>query len=165
MRPSHWRGLWKDDRTLIGASDAGAHLDMIDLFAFSTTVLQQGVREHQVISLEEAIYQMTDRLARHVGLIDRGRIAPGYFADLLVFDENTVGKGESYFRNDLPGNQFRTYADAIGIDHVFVNGVQIVRGGEHTGICPARCCARARIRVPFRSNALREGRKAELFSQ
>ncbi|MGH6795308.1 MAG: hypothetical protein ACREDH_08955, partial [Methylocella sp.] len=55
--------LWMDDRTLIGASDAGAHIDMIDTFAFSTSVLQDGVRKHGVVTLEEAVYQMTDRPA------------------------------------------------------------------------------------------------------
>ena len=128
--------LWRDDRTLIGASDAGAHLDMIDTFAFSTTVLQKGVREHQVITLEEAVYQMTDRPARYMGLIDRGLLKPGYHADIVVFDEATVGRGPTYIRYDVPGNQFRVYADAEGVDHVFVNGVQIVRHGEHTGKLP-----------------------------
>ena len=90
-------------------------------------------REHGVVTLEEAIYQMTDRPARYAGLIDRGRIAPGYHADIVIFDKATVGRGPTYFRYDVPGNQFRTYADAKGVDHVFVNGVQIVRNGEHTG--------------------------------
>ena len=55
--------------------------------AFSTTVLQKGVREHQVISLEDAVYRLTDRIARYFGLIDRGRLVPGYNADLVIFDE------------------------------------------------------------------------------
>ena len=68
--------LWQDDRTLIGASDAGAHLDMIDTFAFSTTVLQEGVRNHGVVSLEDAVRLMTERPARYTGLIDRGLLDP-----------------------------------------------------------------------------------------
>src|SRR4029079_6418053 len=51
--------LWKDARTVIGASDAGAHLDMIDTFAFSTQVLGNGVREFKAIDLEQAIHQLT----------------------------------------------------------------------------------------------------------
>ncbi|RYD88585.1 MAG: aminoacylase, partial [Sphingomonadales bacterium] len=157
--------LWKDDRTLIGASDAGAHLDMIDTFAFSTDVLQRGVREYQVISLEEAIYQMTDRLARYMGLIDRGLLTPGYFADIVVFDAETVGKGETYFRYDVPGDQFRTYAEASGIDHVFVNGVQIVRNGEHTGKLPGTVLRSGKDTRTVALDALREGRTAELVSE
>ncbi|MCX7863714.1 MAG: amidohydrolase family protein [Novosphingobium sp.] len=130
--------LWKDNRTLVGASDAGAHLDMIDTFAFSSVVLEEGVRKHKVISLEEAVRLMTDRPARFMGLIDRGRIAPGYHADIVVFDPETVGRGPTYNRQDVPGGQFRVYQDAIGIDHVFVNGVEIVRHGEHTGALPGR---------------------------
>lgn len=128
--------LWKDDRTLIGASDAGAHLDMIDTFAYTTTVLEMGVRKHGVIGLEEAVRLMTDRPARYMGLIDRGRLERGYHADIVVFDEATVAKGPTYNRYDVPGDQFRVYADAEGIDHVFVNGVQVVKNGEHTGKMP-----------------------------
>jgi len=129
--------LWQDDRTLVGASDAGAHLDVIDSFAFSTDFLEKGVREHKVISLEEAIHQITERPARYFGLIDRGRIALGYHADIVVFDADTIGKGPTYQRYDLPGgNDFRLYADAKGIEHVFVNGVEIVRAGRHSGKRP-----------------------------
>ena len=130
--------LWRDDRTMIGASDAGAHLDLIDTFAFSTSLLQMGVREHGVITLEEAVHQITDRPARYFGLIERGRIALGNHSDLVVFDAETVGRGPSYYRYDVPGDELRIYADAQGIDHVFVNGVQIVKQGEHTGASPGK---------------------------
>jgi N-acyl-D-aspartate/D-glutamate deacylase len=128
--------LWHDNRTLIGASDAGAHLDMIDTFAFSTDLLQKGVRDHKVITLEEAVHQITGIPARFMGLIDRGLLAPGHHADIVIFDRDTVGRGPTYFRHDVPGDEFRIYADALGIDHVFVNGVQIVRDGRHTGSLP-----------------------------
>ena len=128
--------IWLDDRALIGASDAGAHLDMIDTFSFSTTVLQEGVRNHGVVSLEDAVRLMTERPARYAGLIDRGQLKPGYHADIVIFDRDTVGRGPTYNRFDVPGDQFRVYADAEGVHHVFVNGVQIVRDGEHTGNLP-----------------------------
>ena len=128
--------IWQDDRALIGASDAGAHLDMIDTFSFSTTVLQEGVRNHGVVSLEDAVRLMTERPARYAGLIDRGQLRPGYHADIVIFDRDTVGRGPTYNRFDVPGDQFRVYADAEGVHHVFVNGVQIVRDGEHTGSLP-----------------------------
>ena len=129
--------IWADDRTLIGASDAGAHLDQIDSFAFSTTLLQKGVRQHGVISLEEAVHQITQRPANYFGLIDRGTLAPGQHADIVIFDPDTVGRGPSYNRYDVPGgDNFRIYADAEGIDRVIVNGVTIVRDGEHSGALP-----------------------------
>jgi len=130
--------LWRDDRTLIGASDAGAHLDLIDTFAFSTSLLEKGVREHGVITLEQAVHQITDRPARYFGLIERGRIVLGNHSDLVVFDAETVGRGPSYYRYDVPGDELRIYADAHGVDHVFVNGVPIVRNGEHTGAAPGK---------------------------
>jgi N-acyl-D-aspartate/D-glutamate deacylase len=130
--------LWADDRTLIGASDAGAHLDLLDTFAFSTTVLQKGVREHKVIGLEQAVHLMTQRPATYFGLRDRGVIAEGNHADLVVFDAATVGRGPTYLRYDLPGTSedYRIYADAEGVDHVIVNGIPIVRTGQHTGRLP-----------------------------
>ncbi len=125
--------VWKDNRTLIGASDAGAHLDMIDTFAFSTVVLGKGVREHGVISLEEAVHQMTKLPADYVGLVDRGMIRTGYCADIVVFDADTVGRGPVYSRFDVPGDAFRLYAEAEGVDLVIVNGTVVVRNGAHTG--------------------------------
>lgn len=130
--------LWRDDRTIIGASDAGAHMDMIDTFSFATAVLGKGVREHAVISLEEAVHQLTERPARYIGLVDRGLLKPGHHADIVVFDEATVGPAPTYPRHDVPGGQFRLYAEANGVEHVFVNGVEIVRRGAHTGRHPGK---------------------------
>ncbi len=131
--------VFVDDRTLIGASDAGAHLDLIDTFAFSTGLLQQAVREFGVITLEEAVHQITGRQATYFGLVERGLLAPGFHADVVVFDKDTIARGPTQQRYDLPGGiDFRLYADAEGIDHVLVNGVEIVRHGEHTGKLPGK---------------------------
>ncbi|MBW2389973.1 MAG: amidohydrolase family protein, partial [Deltaproteobacteria bacterium] len=128
--------IWHDDRSLIGASDAGAHLDMIDTFAFSTQVLGPGVREHKVMGIEEAVRQLTSVPAAVYGLVERGQLALGWHADVVVFDPETVGVGETYTRFDLPMDEGRLYADAIGIEHVFVNGVEIIDGQKHTGDLP-----------------------------
>ena len=137
--PALWpiRGeLWQDDRTVIGGSDAGAHLDMIDTFAFSTAVLAQGVREQSVIGLEGAVHQLTQVPAEMLGLKERGLLREGWYADLVIFDPDTVGASDFYMRRDLPADEPRIYADAIGIRDVFVNGVQIINCGEHTGALP-----------------------------
>jgi N-acyl-D-aspartate/D-glutamate deacylase len=128
--------VWRDDRTVIGASDAGAHLDMIDTFAVPTQVLGNGVRRHQVIGLEEAVRQLTDVPARLYGVRERGRLAPGWRADLVVFDPEAIACGPTYTRFDLPAGAGRLYADALGIERVLVNGVEIVREGKHTGALP-----------------------------
>ena len=124
--------LWKDSRTVIGASDAGAHLDMIDTFAQTTQVLGRGVREFGLLSLEEAVHQLTQVPAELYGLRNRGVLEQGWAADIAVFDPETVATGPTYMRFDLPAGAGRLYADAIGIEHVFVNGVQIVRDGKPT---------------------------------
>jgi N-acyl-D-aspartate/D-glutamate deacylase len=137
--PEDWaaRGrVWRDDRTVIGASDAGAHLDMIDTFAVPTQVLGNGMRRHQVIGLEEAVRQLTDVPARLYGVRERGRLEVGWRADLVVFDPETIGCGPTYTRFDLPAGAGRLYADALGIEHVLVNGVEVVREGKHTGALP-----------------------------
>jgi N-acyl-D-aspartate/D-glutamate deacylase len=128
--------VWRDDRAVVGASDAGAHLDMIDTFALSTQVLGNGVRRHGVVSLEEGVRLLTDAPARLYGLRERGRLAPGWRADLVVFDAGAIDCGPTYTRFDLPAGAGRLYADARGIDHVIVNGVPIVEKGAHTGALP-----------------------------
>lgn len=130
--------VWKDDRTVVGASDAGAHMDMIDAFAFSTKLLQTGVREHQVISLEDAIHELTEVPAKMMGLRERGVIREGWHADIVVFDPATVGLSDIYTRFDLPADEGRLYADAHGISRVIVNGRTIVKDGEHTGAKPGK---------------------------
>jgi N-acyl-D-aspartate/D-glutamate deacylase len=129
---------WRDPRTVVGASDAGAHLDMINTFSYSTALLGDGVRERGLLSLEEAVHQLTDVPARLYGLRERGRIAEGWHADLTVFDPDTVGHGEIYTRHDLPGGAGRLYADAAGIEHVLVSGQPIIRDGARTGDRPGR---------------------------
>jgi N-acyl-D-aspartate/D-glutamate deacylase len=128
--------VWKDPRTIIGASDAGAHLDMIDTFSLSTALLGSGVRKHRLLSFEDAVHQITDLPARLYGLRERGRIADGFRADLVVFDPDRIEPGPVHTRNDLPGGAARLYAEAEGIEHVLVNGIEIVRGREATGAFP-----------------------------
>ena len=132
----HRADTWRDDRTVIGASDAGAHLDMIDTFAVPTQVLGNGVRKRGVIDLEEAVRQLSDVPARLYGLRERGRLEEGYYADVVVFDANTVDTGPTYTKQDLPAGAGRLYADAVGIEHVIVNGTEIIRAAEHTGALP-----------------------------
>ena len=137
--PESWRmraESWTDPRTIVGASDAGAHLDMMDTFAFTTQLLGRGVREMELISLEQAVHQLTDVPARLYGMKERGRIEEGWHGDIVVFDARRVGKGPTYTRFDLPAGAPRLYADAEGISHVFVNGLEIVRDGEDTGARP-----------------------------
>ena len=121
---------------MVGASDAGAHLDMLDTFNYATVLLEEGMRNQQLLSLEEAVHLLTDEPARLYGLRDRGRLAEGAWADIVVFDEDTVGPRPVTTRFDLPGGAGRLYAEADGIDHVFVNGTEIAAGGKFTDARP-----------------------------
>jgi N-acyl-D-aspartate/D-glutamate deacylase len=122
--------VWRDPRTVIGASDAGAHLDMIDTFTCSTSLLATGVREKSLLSLEEAIHQLTTIPAQLYGIRDRGVLAEGAWADVVVFDADRVGPGPVHTRSDLPGGAGRLYAEAEGIDRVMVNGIDVVNDGS-----------------------------------
>src|SRR5205823_1962890 len=122
--PEDWAAraqLWEDDRALVGGSDAGAQLDMLATFNYATVLLADGVRTHRLLPLEEAVRLLTDAPARLYGLRDRGRIAKGGAADIVVFDEDTIAPRPIATRIDLPGGAGRLYAEADGIGHVIVN--------------------------------------------
>jgi N-acyl-D-aspartate/D-glutamate deacylase len=129
------RDIWRDKRAVVGASDAGAHLDMLSTFTYSTSMLRS-CRERGLMALEEAVQLLTDRQARLYGIRERGRIAEGWHADLVVLDAERVAPSPVVWRNDLPAGGGRLYAGAEGIEHVLVNGVEIARGGELTGERP-----------------------------
>ncbi len=133
--PESWRrriGVLEDRRTIVGGSDAGAHLDMSDTFAFFTDFVGTTVRDRHLLPLETAVRMVTDDAARAFGIRDRGRIVPGYAADLVVFDESEIRSKPIETRSDLPGNGTRLYAQAAGVDWVVVNGEVIADGGELT---------------------------------
>ena len=127
--------LWNDDRCLIGASDAGAHLDFLATFNYSTYLLA-AARDRGLLELESAVHKLTDVPARLYGLKDRGRIEEGWWADLVVFDAQNVAPDEIEVREDLPGGGWRLYSEAIGVHHVFINGEQAVEDGAFTEARP-----------------------------
>ena len=127
--------VWRDPRAIVGASDAGAHLDMIDSFSYATTLIARAVRERSMMPLEEAVHLLTDAPARLYGLNGRGRLAEGWQADVVVFDPLTIGPGDVSTRFDLPGGAGRVYGEGVGIAHVIVNGVPCV---DHGTVLPAR---------------------------
>ena len=130
------RLLESDPRVIAGGSDAGAHLDMMKTFACHTGFLAEAVRNRGLMSLERAVQLFTDAPARFYGVRDRGRVAEGWFADLVILDPDTVGPGVVQPRQDLPANGWRLYSEATGIDATIVNGVEIVREGKVTGDTP-----------------------------
>jgi N-acyl-D-aspartate/D-glutamate deacylase len=130
--------VWRDDRTLVGGTDAGAHLDLLATFNATTAMLGKACREMKLLPFEEAVSYITDAPAKLYGLKDRGRLEPGYFADVVVVDPATVAARPIEIRHDLPGGSWRLYGEADGIDHVLVNGTEIVDHGRLTGERPGR---------------------------
>jgi N-acyl-D-aspartate/D-glutamate deacylase len=136
--PEVWKTraeVWRDPRTIVGGSDAGAHLDMMCGASYSTFLVGDAVRNGH-ISMEEAVYQLTGAPAALYGVRDRGCIAEGARADIVVFDPDTVGPAGERTYDDLPGGASRIVAESHGVQRVLVNGVEIVRDGEYTGATP-----------------------------
>jgi N-acyl-D-amino-acid deacylase len=92
-------------------------------------ILGKYVRDEHVIPLEDAIRKMTSAVAVRLSLHDRGVLAPGMFADVVVFDPATIADRATY---EQPKQL------SVGVRQVFVNGVQVIRDGAHTGAKPGR---------------------------
>lgn len=130
--------IWRDGRAVIGASDAGAHLDLFMTANYATSMLGQCMRERELISMEEAIHLMTDVQAQLYGLKERGQLQEGWHGDVVVIDESQVGAKPLTVVADLPADAPRLYGEADGIDHVFCNGEEIVRDGQFTDARPGK---------------------------
>ncbi len=107
--------------------DLGAHPRAYGTFA---RVFGKYVREQKLMTLEEAVRRMTSLPASHLKIKKRGTLATGHYADVVVFNPDKV-QDHANFENP---HQYST-----GVTHVFVNGVQVLKDGEHTGAKPGRC--------------------------
>jgi N-acyl-D-amino-acid deacylase len=116
----------------IGASDAGAHVSQFCGAGDTTDLLARFVREFGKLSIERAIHRITAEPADAWGIRNRGRIAQGAAADLVLFDANTIARGEEEFVSDFPGGGKRYIRHARGIDKVIVNGEIVVDRGRYT---------------------------------
>ena len=122
--------MLNDDHLLLGLSDAGAHTSQLCDADFATYLLQHWWRERGTISLEKAIWRLTGQPAGFLGLEGRGHLAPGAAADVVAFDPQTVGARPAERVFDLPTGADRLIARSTGIEHVWVAGRAIRRGGE-----------------------------------
>ena len=122
--------LLQDPHTVLGLSDAGAHASQLCDACFSTHLLGHWVREKGVLSWEQAVRMLTSRPAELLGFEDRGRLAPGLVADVVVFDPTSVAAGPLRRVHDLPAGADRLVADGLGIDAVVVAGQILRRAGR-----------------------------------
>jgi N-acyl-D-amino-acid deacylase len=130
--------ILKSPITLVGQSDAGAHLIYHAGYGYATRFLGYWIREQKVMSVEEGIRKLTFMVASLFGLDDRGLIRKGMAADLVLFNPDTVRECEPEMVNDLPGGEKRLIQKAIGVKMTVVNGKVLVEDGEHTGVYPGR---------------------------
>ncbi len=104
-------------------------------------LLGKYVREEKLISLEEAVRRLTSLPAANLSIARRGALKVGNYADVAVFDPEKIIDHATF---ELP-HQFST-----GMTHVFVNGTQVLKDGEHTGALPGRAVRKAQIKTPAR---------------
>jgi N-acyl-D-amino-acid deacylase len=110
-------------------------------------LLGKYVRDEKVISLQEAIRRMTSLPASRLGILNRGTLKEGNLADVVVFDPQTIA---------APATYEKPHQYSVGVIDVFINGVQVLRDGEHTGARPGRivcgagnpACAQTRLSAP-----------------
>jgi len=116
----------------VGASDGGAHLKSFATYGDTGFLFSEFVRASKHLTLEGAVKKITSETAAIWGLKDRGTIAPGYAADVVVFNADTIGRGEERPVFDMPGDGMRYTRDAVGVDTVLVNGQVAFTNGAYT---------------------------------
>ena len=134
--PEGVKPLVTDPRFLIGLSDGGAHVDQLCDAGYATYLLGKWVRERQALTLEEGVRRLTSEVATFFGIRDRGVIAPGKAADLVLLDPDTVDDVPPEYVRDLPGGGKRLVAQARGVHTTIVCGQVLYRDGVHTGAWP-----------------------------
>ena len=120
--------LMQDENAIVSLSDAGAHLTFLCDAGFGLHVLGHWVRDRKLMPVEQAVRKLTSEPATLFGIRQRGTIAPGMHADLLLFDPKTVGRGPSRRVFDLPAGASRLTTPAMGVHSVWVNGKLVADG-------------------------------------
>lgn len=123
--------LLQQDGCTLGLSDAGAHVGQLCDAPQATDFLGNWVRDRELMPMEKAVRKLSGVQADLFNLVDRGYLREGAYADVVVFDSDTVAPGPLRRIRDFPANAERLTADAsVGITHVLVNGTPIRRDGE-----------------------------------
>jgi N-acyl-D-amino-acid deacylase len=121
--------MLRHGHTLVSLSDAGAHLSLLCDAGYSSTLLGKWVREKKVLALEEAVRRLTSEPADLYRIPNRGRLAPGYFADLAIFDAGKIGALPPEKVYDMPAGEPRFISRCEGMKAVVVNGAVLIEDG------------------------------------
>ncbi len=130
------RKAWDHPSVMLGGSDAGAHLDRMQGANYPTRFLADCIRGRKLTTLEHGVHLLTQVPAELFGLRDRGILAEGTHADMVLFDPLLIESEMLTMVEDLPGGTSRLYAGSVGVNQVFVSGVEVVRNSEATGKLP-----------------------------
>ena len=122
--------ILQDPNVVLGLGDGGAHMAQLCDACYATHLLGRWVRERNALTLERAVHMLSGRPAQVFGIRDRGLLAPGRPADVVVFDPETVGASALQRTYDLPGGADRLISKPLGIDAVIVNGTVLPPPGE-----------------------------------
>ena len=120
--------LITNDGTLVSLSDAGAHNALLCDAAYAMHLLSHWVRDKEVFDLPTAIRKVTSDPAEVYGIVDRGRLVPGAFADMILFDPDRLRITGTERHHDLPAGGERLLRRAPGLLGTWVNGVQVFDG-------------------------------------
>jgi N-acyl-D-aspartate/D-glutamate deacylase len=123
---------------LPGVSDGGAHTKFVTTARYATELLGYWVREHDIMSLEEAHWRLSAYPAMAVGLKGRGFLAEGAPADVVVYDPDRVDSGPQERVWDYPAGEWRLIQRAVGYDRIVVNGATTFVDGKSTGATPGK---------------------------
>jgi N-acyl-D-aspartate/D-glutamate deacylase len=137
------RALVTDRRTVLGAHDGGAHVDMLCDSCYPSYTLRYWVREQQAMDAAEAAYRMSGQPAQLFGLTERGTIEVGKAADLIAYDPERITELPAERVWDFPAGADRLIARNDGLEHVWVAGTAIRRHAEIVdGAMPGRLVSR-----------------------
>ncbi|HEX3864312.1 MAG TPA: amidohydrolase family protein [Stellaceae bacterium] len=136
--PAAQKAILGSQYTVIGTSDGGARPHSQDRQEYSTHLLSHWVREQQALTLEDAVYRLTGKTALMHDMHDRGFVQAGKIADLTVFDPDTIASKPREPSYTMPTGSVQVKRDAVGIDHVVVNGTVLLDNGQLTDALPGQ---------------------------
>ena len=123
---------------LPGVSDGGAHTKFVTTARYPTELLSYWVREHEIMSLEEAHWRLSYYPALAAGLKDRGFLREGSPADIVVYDYDRLDSCPQERLWDYPADEMRLVQKAVGYERILVNGDTTFIEGECTDATPGR---------------------------
>lgn len=132
------REIFESEYTVPGVSDGGAHTKFVTIGRYTTEFLSDFVRDKDMLSLEEAHYRLSALPSKMAGFLDRGVIAEGRPADLVIYDFEKLRPTQPEVAHDFPGGEWRRIQKAEGYRWILVNGAITFEDGECTGATPGK---------------------------